>query len=251
VLLVHAILRGNDAPALARAPTDLAPRTVDEAGLAAVVSAAPAGELTADDAVAHLDLLVALVHEVPVLPLVLGTGAPDDDAVRSDVLLPDGDRLRAQLDAVADLVEVRLDLAFDTEVAITAIARVDPEVHRLAERSRAPGAGMAEQMALGEAVAQRLAEDEEALMAEWTAELDGIAERSAVLSADEETRRLAFLVRRDRLTDADAAVARLRERVGDRAGLEYVGPLPVYRFLDDLDDLDAGPRPQPTSRWGW
>jgi hypothetical protein len=84
--------------------------------------------------------------------------------------------------------------------------------------------------------------------AEWTADLASIAERSAVLAADEQVRRTAYLVRRDRVVDADAAVARLRAAAQGVADVEYVGPLPVYSFLDDLPaDREPGPR----SRWGW
>jgi hypothetical protein len=250
VLLVHGVLRDDDRDVLDRYRPDDGPRprAVSAGALAAVVSDAPTEELTAEDAVAHLDLLVALVTEVPVLPLPLGTAVPDDDAVRRDVLTAEADRLARQLAATADVVELRVDLRFDTDAAVAAIAQGDPELHRMAERTRVPGAGLAERMALGEAVAERLAETETALTDEWTGELESLAERSAVLHADEEMRQIAYLVKRDRLEHADAAVGRMRDLIEDRAEVEYVGPLPVYSFLDDLD---VAAQPQPTSRWGW
>jgi hypothetical protein len=248
MLLVHGLLREHDRAALDRVGGAVHPRAVAAAGLAAAVSEAPERELTPDDAVAHLDLLVALAADVPVLPLPLGTTAPDDDAVRDEVLTPAADRLEQQLTAVAAHVELRLDLAFDTDAVVAGIARGDAEIDRLAARSRAPGAGLAERMALGEAVAERVAEVEAVRAAEWTAELAAIADRSAVLAADEQVRRTAYLVRRDRLTDADAAVARLRDAAQGLADVEYVGPLPVYSFLDDLP---VDPEPAPRSRWGW
>ncbi|MGY1601815.1 GvpL/GvpF family gas vesicle protein [Geodermatophilus sp. SYSU D00815] len=249
MLLVHGLLREHDREVLERVETgSVRPRLVAAGGLAAAVSEAPESGLTADDAVAHLDLLVALAADVPVLPLPLGTTAPDDDAVREEVLTPAADQLEHQLAAVADLVELRLDLDFDTDAVVADIARGDPEIGRLAARSRVPGAGLADRMALGEAVAARVADAQEALTAEWTAELAGIAERSALLAADEQVRRTAWCVRRERLADADAAVARLREAAAGLAEVEYVGPLPVYSFLDDLP---SGPEPEPRSRWGW
>lgn len=249
MLVVHCVLSERDAAVLERLPANsrLRARVVAAESLAAVVSEAPEGELTGDDAVAHLDLLVALVAEVPVLPLALGTAASDDDAVRADVLSAQADDLRRRLEAVADLLEVRLDLAFDTDATVVAV-RDDPEIRRLAEISGAPGAGMAERMALGEAVAAQVADLEERLTEEWLAELTGVAERSVVLHTDEQVRRTAHLVRRDRLADADSAVARMRDQVGQLAGIEYVGPLPVYSFLDELG---SAPEPAPTSRWGW
>jgi hypothetical protein len=103
-------------------------------------------------------------------------------------------------------------------------------------------------MALGEAVAERVADAEAVHVAQWTAELGSLSDRSAVLAADEQVRRTAYLVRRDRLAEADAAVARLRDAAEGLADVEYVGPLPVYSFLDDLP---ADPNPAPRSRWGW
>ena len=94
----------------------------------------------------------------------------------------------------------------------------------------------------------RVAEHQDALVEEWTGELEELAERSIVLHGDEQLRRIAYLVPRDRLDDADAAVDRMQHELGGGARIEYVGPLPIYSFLDDLD---VRREPQPTSRWGW
>jgi Gas vesicle synthesis protein GvpL/GvpF len=251
VLLVHGVLHDRDRDRASVERLGAGPvraRPIVTGALAAVVSAAPEQGLTPDDAVAHLELLVALVTAVPVLPLPLGTTAPDDDAVREEVLAPAAEQLERLLAAVADLVELRLDLAFDTDATVADIARGDPAIERLVARSRAPGAGLAERMALGEAIAGRVADVQTELAEEWTAELAGVAERSVVLAADEQIRRTAYLVRRDRLADADAAVVRLHAAAAGRAGVEYVGPLPVYSFLDDFP---ADPEPAARSRWGW
>jgi len=253
VLLVHGLLREHDQGLIADVSAGgLRPRAVVSGSLAAAVSETPDQGLTADAAVAHLDLLVALATEIPVLPLPLGTTAPDDDAVRDEVLAPAAHRLEQQLAAIADVVEVRLHLEFDTDAVVAEIARHDPELELLAARSRARGAGLSERLALGEAVAARVGEAEAALTERWTAGLAAIAERSAVLAADEEVRRTAWLVRRDRLAEADAEVARLREAASGTADVEYVGPLPVYSFLDTVEDQGPpGPEPEPSSRWGW
>jgi len=249
VLIVHGLLREQDRAVLERLDAGTVhPRAVAAGALAAAVSDAPDHALTADDAVDHLDLLVALAADVPVLPLPLGTTAPDDDAVREEMLTPAADQLEQQLAAAAGLVEVRVDLAFDADALVAEIARRDPEIAGLAARSRAPGAGLGQRMALGEAVAGRVADIERSLAEEWTAELAALAERAVVLAADEQVRRTAFCLRRDRLADADAAVARLREAAAGLATVEYVGPLPLYSFLDELP---RAPAPAPRSRWGW
>jgi hypothetical protein len=253
VLLVHGLLREHDRGVLDDVEAGgIHARAVATGGLVAAVSEAPDDGLTADDAVAHLDLLVALATDVPVLPLPLGTTAPDDDAVREEVLAPAADRLEQQLAAIADVVELRLDLAFDTDAVVAGIARDDPEIEQLAARTRSSGAGLPERLALGETVASRVAEAESALAERWTAGLSAIAERSALLAADDQVRRTAWLVRRDRLDDADAEVARLRASAEGTADIEYVGPLPVYSFLDDVQNqIPPGPEPEPNSRWGW
>ena len=250
VLLVHGIVRSEDADLVdVRVPSGLRPRAVAAGPLAAVVSPAPDRDLTAEDAAPHLDLLVAVVAaDLPVLPVSFGTVAPDDDAVRDEVLDREDEVLEQRLDAVAGLVELRLDLTFDTDASVAAVRNADPDLRGIAERARQPGAGFSEKLALGEATAMRVAEHQEALVEEWTGELEELAERSAVLQGDEQLRRIAYLVRRDRLDDADAAVGRMQDDLGGRARIEYVGPLPVYSFLDDLD---VRPEPAPTSKWGW
>jgi hypothetical protein len=249
VVLVHGVVREGDVAVLDRLPGSARP--VAAAGLAAVVSDAPDHELAGDDAVAHLDLLVAAVRDVPVLPFAFGTAVPDETAVRDEVLTPEADVLIQRLEAVADVVELRLDLTFDTDASVAAMSRTDPDVQRLAERARRPGAGLAERLALGEATAVRVAGHQEALADEWTGELLAVTERAALLHSDEQLRRTAYLVRRDRLDDADAAVERLRTRAHGLADVEYVGPLPVFSFLDDLDVEPDHTRSEPSSRWGW
>jgi hypothetical protein len=250
VLLVHGIVLAEDAGLVdVRVPEGLRPRAVVAEPLAAVVSAAPDRDLTADDAAPHLDLLVAVVAAgLPVLPVAFGTVAPDDDAVREEVLSTESDVLERRLDAVAGLVELRLDLTFDTDASVATVREADPGLRGMAERVRQPGAGFSEKLALGEATAMRVAEHQDALVEQWTSELEELAEGSTVLHGDEQLRRIAYLVPRDRLDDADAAVDRMQDELGGRARIEYVGPLPIYSFLDDLD---VRREPQPTSRWGW
>jgi hypothetical protein len=249
MLLVHALMRADDARRLDEVDAGrVHPHAVAAGGLVAAVSVAPDHGLTEDDAVAHLDLLTALAADVPVLPLALGTTAPDEDAVREEILTPLADQLEHWLAAVADLVELRLTLTFDTDAVVADATRGDHEIARLAARTRLPGTGMDERIALGEMVAGRVAETQQTLAEQWTTELAGIAERSVVLGVDEQSRREAHLVRRNRIAAADAAVERLRRASAGRAAVEWVGPLPVYSFLD------GGPaeaEPAPRSRWGW
>ena len=191
VLLVHGIVRAEDADLEdVRVPEGLRPRTVVAAtGWPRSCPRRPDRELTAEDAAPHLDLLVALARRRrPVLPVPFGTTAPDDDAVREEVLTPAADQLEQQLDAIADLVEVRLDLTFDTDALGRRRPRpAIPGMRGVAERAAAPGAGFSERMALGEAMAARVADTEAALVEEWTAELESSPSASVVLLSDEQS----------------------------------------------------------------
>ena len=89
---------------IAGAPIDL----VRSGDLAAAVSDAPDGLVLRDeDAFVHLDVLVALLADGPVLPVRFGTVVDDDDAVCEGVL---GDAaLAGELEALADAVELHVD----------------------------------------------------------------------------------------------------------------------------------------------
>ena len=185
--------------------------------LAAAVPRRRTTALTADDAVQHLDLLVALAADVPVLPLPLGTTAPDDDAVREEVLTPAADQLERQLAAVADLVEVRVDLAFDADAVVADVARTRPG-HRTSRRAEPPAGERVSPSGWPSArpwqPGSRTSRTSLVGGVDRGADRRGRAVRRP--AADEEVRRTAFCLRRDRLAEADAASARQRGR-GRRA----------------------------------
>jgi hypothetical protein len=254
-LLVHGVVRADEAQQ-AGPVRDAGARLVPFEGLGAVVSDAPEPELTDDDAVAHLDVLVALVAEGPVLPLPFGTLAPDEAGVREQVLQPVADELRNRLAEFEDVVELRVHLQFEADAGIQELVLADPQIQRLAAASRRPGAGVAERMELGEAVAQRISHIRTERAQEWTRPLTDLAERVVRLPAPEEGYRIALLVRRERVAQVDAAAAGLRQAAEAQAEVEYVGPMPPYAFLDmaappGADESAAAAGERASSRWGW
>jgi hypothetical protein len=61
-----------------------------------------------------------------------------------------------------------------------------------------------------------------------------------------------YLVRADDLERFDAAVQELREELGDRYAVDYVGPLPPLDFPEGGDGpTQASLGATTTSRWGW
>lgn len=208
--------------------------------------------LTEDDAIRHLDVLVQLVQDGPVLPLRLGTVAPDAEAILNEVLGPDAvEDLRQRIDAVADMVELRVTFTLD-EDTVQAHFNEDAELRALVSRT-GPNADLAERVELGQQVAEHLAARRAELIGRWVDTLSVLVEDATSLaSSDEGWEQIAFLVRRDRLDDMDAAVTHLAHEVGARARIEYVGPLPIYSF----DDIEAAAPPAASaapqeSRWGW
>lgn len=208
-------------------------------GLAAVVSHEDSGDAgTGQDALDHLDVITSLVQDGPVIPLRFGTIAPDEDAVRDEVLTPSRDVFEQRLDATAGVVEVVATIEFDEDAAVRAV---------MSDQARTGGDGsLADRIALGEEVAERLA----AATEEWADELLGAvvehAEAVASLAPPEPTSvRYALLVRRDRLSDLDTEMQHVPLAGVVPCHIEYVGPLPPVDF-----PAGTAPEDQP-SRWGW
>jgi hypothetical protein len=117
-LQLHGIVRaGHD---------DLGGRLVVADDLAVVVSELDGRELTSADAMPHFELLCALVAHGPVVPLVFGTVAEDEHAVRADVLPPVASEVRAQLDRLADVVEMHVYMRFQGNTVLTADRMLEP-----------------------------------------------------------------------------------------------------------------------------
>ncbi len=228
-------------------PPDL--ELVEANGLAVVVE--PWSDdrvLTEEDAVRHLDVLARLVRGGPVLPLRAGTTAPDTDAVTTELLGPEQAQvLRRRLDAIEDLVELRLTFALD-EDTVQVQFNEDAELRELAARS-GPDADPSERVELTRRVTEHLAARRAGLIGGWIGTLGELVDGTTSLaSSDEGWEQVAFLVRRNRLPELDAAVAELSVQVGARARIEYVGPLPISSFDDSEAALPVPPQDQ---SWAW
>ncbi|MGH3657257.1 MAG: GvpL/GvpF family gas vesicle protein [Micromonosporaceae bacterium] len=213
-------------------------RLVEVNGIAAIVSEADEDTLTEQDAVKHLDVLAGVAASLPVLPLRFGTVAPDEAAVRDEVLTPKAQDFQSQLSALESDVELRLDLTFDEEEALRQVLGARPEI-----ANRADGAGYDERIEIGEAIAAELQIWTQQQGEQAITPLAAIAKRHVRLPATApNVDRWAFLVPRDRVADVDEMVNQLR--IGVAAEVQYVGPLPPYSFLEEA-------APPATSRWGW
>lgn len=212
-------------------------RFVDGPDLRALVSDveedAPVGR---DDLLAHAHVLEALAAEVAVIPVQFGTIAPDEEAVRRDVLEAQHDDLVALLEAFDGLVQLTVEVGHREEEALREVLLRDPDLVGLRDRVREHPADGEAKLRLGEAVSAAL----EALRADDAAIVVDRLSPHAHAVAENEPRganavaSVAFLVNRDDHTALDAAVTVLTDELGARARVRYVGPQPPYSFLDPV-----------------
>jgi len=241
------VVRRDHPPVSGRGKDRLGVRLVESGDLAAAVTELDEGtQLQEEDATRHLDLLILLLRDGPVLPLAFGTVAPDDEAVRTEVLDPAADDLTARLNAVDGFVEARLEIYFDEATALRDVMQQDPRLRGLADEARGDSP-LDTRLALGEAVSRDLQEWRRAQADALLPMFDGSVEDAVEMeSQDPLQQRWAFLVRDDGLDVLDKAVGKVRQALGTTASMEYVGPLPVYSFLGEQPV-----EPARRSAWGW
>jgi len=217
----------------------------ESTGLAVAVTDVPDGaEVTEDDAVRHLDTLTALLPGGPVVPLRLGTVAPDEDSVRAELLDDVDHDLGARLDGLEGLVEVHVDAADDEDARLRAILADDPGLRAGRDAAGSAQGTLDQQVRLGEMVAARLAEHR-------AADADRVLAHLAPLTLQDSPRgsddgwvlRHAFLLRADDMPAFDVALDDLQHDYGDAVAFSRAGPLPVFSFTV----LSGSGR----SRWGW
>ncbi len=242
------VVRHDHPPVSGRGKDKLGLRLVESGELAAAVTDLDEGtQLQEEDATRHLDLLILLLRDGPVLPLAFGTVSPDEDAVRNEVLDPAADDLLRRLEAVDGFVETRLEIHFDESTALREVIQQDPRLRSLAEEARGDSP-LETRLALGEAVSGHLQEWRRTQADALLPMLEGaVADVVELESSEPLQQRWAYLVREEELEALDEAVGKVREALGTAASMEYVGPLPVYSFLGE-------PQVEPVqqrSAWGW
>lgn len=215
--------------------------------LAAVVSPIqPDVQVGEADAIAHLDVITALLATGPVAPIRFGTTAPDADAIRHEVLDAARPEYDEYLRTTSNVVEVVVTIDVDEDAALRAVITHDPG---FGDSVRRP-ASVADRIALGQDIAAQLG----TAVSQWSEDLVGpaCAHADAVTPLDtpaHTSMRYALLVQRDRLADVDAELGRLPPAVAQGTvpyHVEYVGPLPPLDFPlpTTADRGDSSP-------WGW
>jgi Gas vesicle synthesis protein GvpL/GvpF len=232
-VFVYGVTAGS-APALpAMDGVDAAPvGMLRHAGLAALVSPIDRPQLRAADVRAHWRVLEAAFEHTTVLPVRFGTLMQSEDEVRTRLLDSNQERLTGLLEAMDGLIQLNVKGRYDEQSLLHGILREAPALERLRQRVLRSGV-MADQIELG----RRVEHEVEHRRARDTAMVRGTLGDLAMAARDEQVRHpdafnIAFLVARDNTDAFGEGVASVRQQVGDRIELQYVGPVPPFSFAD-------------------
>jgi hypothetical protein len=207
-------------------------RAVEHGELAALVSELPSAAVRARrrDLLRHADVLQQAFERSAVLPLGFGTVFASDGDVVADLLEPRYEELVALLQSLDGLVELTVRALYDEAGVLATIVRDEPRIAAL-RGSNNP----ADQVALGEAVSQALAERRARDGDEIVASLSSLAREVAVEErvAEFEVVRAAFLVGRSAVDEFDAEAEDLARRHNGVIRFKLTGPLPPHHFVSE------------------
>lgn len=241
---VYGVVSAADLPGVSVSGVEGADvRTVDHAGLAALVSTLQADELAAAREVrAHWRVLEEASRGATVLPVRFGTVIESDDAVREQLLEPNAEGLGELLRDLAGRVQLNVKGDYDEERLLREVVHASPPIAALRGRVNqlSDAAGYYDRIRLGELVAAEIARHRQNDEARALARLEpaAVATRAEPVAAQNGAFNLSFLVGQDEVDAFSEAVGALRTDLGERITLRYVGPLPPYSFVDT--DLGAG-----------
>jgi hypothetical protein len=191
---------------------------------------------------AHADVLGDLARQSPVVPFTFGTVLPDEQSVH-EVLRGRAIHLLAELDRLADVVQMTVRLVPDEQRLLADVMASSPQLRELEAQGRSgPGPGnQAQQLRLGEAVAHHYRTWVEQLSA---AALEALAShaREVRVESDASTAdpvQAAFLVSRGEVSAFLQAGGEVAAGMHGRMVCRITGPLPPYSFVEPGDRATA------------
>jgi|SoiMethySBSTD1v2_1073268.scaffolds.fasta_scaffold289430_2 hypothetical protein len=226
-------------------------RFLTSGSIAAAVSTIPENFVIDEDAArAHLQVLIGLLDQGPVIPLRLGTIGEDENGVRAEILDAAPAELAQRLDSLDGLVELHVDADDDEAEAIAAIAAAAP-------RPTFERFDLESGIAVGEQVASLLIAHRQSLADAILRQLRPLAvrdtPRSVINTGEDPVLRWAFLVQVDDVSRFDETVMGIQANYPSLS-IRYVGPLPAAHFVDwdasitqeQHTDSFTG-----SGKWGW
>ena len=211
---------------------DASVRVLEYGELAALVSELLSADIRARrrDLLRHEEVLQQAFEQRTILPLGFGTVFASGEDVIADLLEPRYEELVALLHSLDGLVELTVRAFYDESRVLAAIVRDEPRIAAL-RGSSSP----ADQVALGEAVAQVLAHRRARDADEIVAALSSVARDVMVEErvAEFEVLRAAFLVERATVDELDAQAEELARRHNGLIRFKLTGPLPPHHFVSE------------------
>jgi hypothetical protein len=188
-------------------------------------------------------VLEQVTEHATAVPVQFGTVMQSDQAVREELLEPNGPHVAALLADLAGRVQLSVKGDYDVELLLRAVVAASPDVAALRERVRAlpDAAGYYDRIRLGELVAARVSDRREAdaqLVVDRLAPL-AVATRLEPTSGTSGAFNIAFLVERAQVEAFSQAVAELGSQLGEWIRMRYLGPLPPYSFAG-AEPADGG-----------
>ncbi len=236
-LYVYGVMRAGDGAPARSGVGDTLVQTLERGPVQALVSEVPGESVPgrAKNLTAHTEVLRAAMDSGTVLPMRFGVLMPDEDAVAHDLLETRRDWLTRMLDALDGRVEMTVSAMYREDVLLRDVVRGNREIATLREhvRDRPPAATHFERIRLGELVANAVEDRRGADTAAILNALRPLAD--AFVPGDPLHERMvvnaAFLVRRDRLEEFDAAVERVSSERAEHMHFKLTGPLPPFSFV--------------------
>src|SRR5919109_1979294 len=201
---------------------------------------------TRENALAHEHVIESVMKSHTIIPMAFGTVFRTDEDIRQ-VLKSIYSSLKDVLKQMEGKVEFGLKVSWERDRIIEELKRDDEEIHRLhteLTRKHLQSTYFA-RMQLGRMIDKSLAERS----AEFVREIyDGL--RSACVASrdnkpigDKMIMNAAFLIRRDREPDFEAAVNKVARKFGDRLNFKLIGPWPPYNFVNIRLKFERGTAP--------
>lgn len=198
---------------------------------------------TRENALAHERVIETVMKQYTVIPMSFGTVFRTDDDIR-EVLKSIYPSLKDVLKQMEGKVEFGLKVTWNRDHVIEELKHDDEEIRRFHQeitRKHLQSTYLA-RMQLGRMIEKAMAERSARYVREIYEELRDacVASRDNKPIGEKMILNAAFLVRRDREQEFDAAVNRVAQKFGTWLNFKYTGPWPPYNFVNIRLKLERG-----------
>lgn len=143
-------------------------------------------------------------------------------------------QLKTALKGLAGKVEFAVQIFWDEEKALTALANTDSEIKKLREEARSPIKGIVAKIRLGKLIFETLENQRKEYVEKVENSLKecSLDSRPGKLLDKTMIGNISFLVERQAESEFDRKMQELGQKYGDDLRFKYVGPMPSYSFVN-------------------